>query len=230
MAVESFLVMLSKSLKPPIETISSMFINLIPNLFIALLVLIVGYITGKIVGKFVYIILNKVLNIDGWFKRKRMGKVFYNIKVSNFFSALVKWYIYVLFIIQSIEIGQIPLLISFVPTLTVFFPKIFGAIFIFALGLIIGEVGKIHVIKFDIPLKKQAGDLTKLLIAYIGLVLSLQTLGLDVTILIEMFKLGFLALVLTFSIAFGIGLGFAFKDEIVDSFKEMKRKSRGKKQ
>jgi hypothetical protein len=112
----------------------------------------------------------------------------------------------------------------------VFFPKIFSAIFIFALGLIIGEVGKIHVIKFDIPLKKQAGDLTKLLIAYIGLVLSLQTLGLDVTILIEMFKLGFFALVLTFSIAFGIGLGFAFKDEIVDSFKEMKRKSRGKKQ
>jgi len=63
---------LIQAIQIPLKQIASNFVNLTPNLLSSLLVLIIGYVVGKIVGKIVYLILAKVINIDGWLKKKKL--------------------------------------------------------------------------------------------------------------------------------------------------------------
>ena len=217
---------LIQAIQLPLQQIVSNFVNLTPNFFSSLLVLIIGYVVGKVVGKIVYLILAKVINIDGWLKKKKLENALYKVNVSSLFSELIKWYVYVLFIYQASIFLPFEIFSEFLKTLVFILPKAIAGVAIFAISLLLGEFVRLKILQTKFPFKQHVGSGAKFLIAYIVLVFILQTLGFQVDILIEAFRMGTLALVLTFSIALGIGLGFAFRDEIQKIIKEAKKKTK----
>lgn len=225
MALNELLNAIYASLILTIQKLWNMFILKLPNLFIAMVILIVGYIVGKIIGKFVYLFFHKILNIDGWLARKKLERTFFKANVSRILANMVKWYIFVLFLAEAL-VYVLPVTSSFLTMLTLYLPRIFGAIIMFIVGMFIGEMARKEVLKMDFEYRGKIGTIVKYLIGYIALVIGLQTIGFDVTILVELFRIAFAGLVLTAAIVVGIGFGIAYKDEIGRAAKTVFRKKK----
>ncbi len=185
-----------------------------PSFMASVVILIVGYAMGRIFSVIVKAFLSRILNVDEWLKRKNIKNAFYGIGVSDFYSSMIKWYIYLIFIAYALNYIEINLIKKFAEDFMEFVPRIFAVIFITSIGIIIGEKVRISVKEFEIPAKREIGSLLKFTVVYIFFVFSLQNLGFDATIFVEIFRIALLAVILTFSIALGISLGYALKDVV----------------
>jgi len=203
------------------------FANL-PNYFSMLIILLVGYAVGRIIEKLVYILLRKFLNLEGWLKRKKLTGAIYKIEISRLISLMAKWYVYILFLAQAILFINLPILTSFFSMLVEYLPRIFASIIVFILGLLLGEIIKQEIMKSNYAYRKELGSAAKYLIAYLVLVITLQNIGFDVSILIELLKIAFAGFVITLSLIIGIGVGFAYKKEIGNLVKDLVKKQKKK--
>ncbi len=185
-----------------------------PSFIASVVILIVGYAMGRILSVIVKVFLSRILNVDEWLKRKNIKNAFYGVGVSDFYSSMIKWYIYLIFIAYALNYIEINLIKKFAKDFMEFVPRIFAVIFITSIGIIIGEKVRITVKEFEIPAKREIGSLLKLMVVYIFFVFSLQNLGFNATIFVEIFRIALLAVILTFSIALGISLGYALKDVV----------------
>lgn len=199
------------------------FVLLVPNLFYAFIVLIVGYILGKAVGKLIEVFLGNFFNIDKWLKRKNLQDAFFGFSMTSLVGGAVKWYIYLVFIIQAFSLLNIKAFSMFLEWLTAFTPKIFAAFFIFVFGALVSEWVKQQTLKAKIPYKSTAGSFVKGLGLYIFLIAALQNIGIDVTIFITAFQIFLFGLVLTFALSFGISFGLALKDDAKKWLRKMRK-------
>ena len=194
----------------------------------ALIILLVGYAVGRIIEKLVYILLRKFLNLEGWLKKKKLTGAIYKIEISRLISLMAKWYVYILFLAQAILFINLPILTSFFSMLIEYLPRIFASIIVFILGLLLGEIIKQEIMKSNYAYRKEFGSIAKYLIAYLTLVITLQNIGFDVSILIELLKIAFAGFVITLSLIIGIGVGFAYKREIGNLVKGLVKKQKKK--
>lgn len=189
-------------------------VEMIPNLISALLILIIGYIVGKLIGAGVNILLTKVLGLDEWLERKRLDKAAYGMSISGFISGIVKWYIYIVFIGAAVTHLKIALLTPFVTDVINYFPRLIAGAIVLLMGLIAGEWIKMKIVETEIIFKEIISDFAKLVVISIFIVTSLSTMMIDATPLLWFIVIIVAGIVLTFSIAVGIGVGLALKDEI----------------
>ncbi len=194
---------------------------LIPNLIGAAVVLVVGYIVGKIIYKVVELVLVKGIDIDNWLKKKGLEDALMGLKFSDLLANLAKWYVYILFIAQALQIIGLKVLTDFANALIMFLPNLYAAIFILIGGAFISEFLKDTIQKMEMKYKDVLAGAVRFLILYFALVMALETIGIDATILIIAFKYAVLAL----SIALGIGLGLViavkFKDDIAKLLEDL---------
>ncbi len=196
-------------------------VSIIPGLVGAIIVLIIGYIVGKVVYKILEMILVKGIDLDNWLKKKGLEDALYGLKLSKILAELGKWYIYLLFIAQALQLVGLKVLTNFANALILFLPSLYASIFILIGGSLIGEFLKDTIVATDIKYKDTLGHVIKFLVLYFALVMALETLGIDATILIIAFQYAILAL----SIALGIGLGLIiavkFREDIAKLIEDL---------
>lgn len=106
-----------------IETIQASFADAIgtmvaylPKIIAAIIILIIGWFAGRIAGKIVSKVLDKVGVDDAVDKTiigdtiKKSGKT-----TVGFFDAVVRWFIYIIFIVAAVNVLNIDILTDFYP-------------------------------------------------------------------------------------------------------------------
>jgi len=184
--------------------------------------LIIGYIAGKTVGLIVRFFLYNVIGLDKWLEMKQI-KIFEK-GASSLLSNIAKWYIYLFFIGEALISTKVKFLEDIGNSLLNFIPKLFIGILIFVAGFIILEALQKEIIS-NLEIQEKYKSIISKIIRFIGayvlLVIALNQIGIDTTILIYLFIILFASIVLSFSIAIGIAFGFALKDkasEIIEKF------------
>ncbi|MCD6483257.1 MAG: hypothetical protein J7K83_03240 [Candidatus Aenigmarchaeota archaeon] len=199
-----------------------------PEFIFSSFILILGYVIGKSIEKIMYIALERFLGLNTWLRKKKLDRALYNMNVSKFYSALIKWYIYFVFIAQAVTPYNVEILNKLIYSLIVLYPKIAVFGFTATVALMIAEVVKNFILSMDFPNKEKAASLAKAVTLYVLIVSVLDSLGVDVEILVDLFRLVMITIGIAIGIALGIGLGFAFRKDIEKALKSFRIKRRRK--
>jgi hypothetical protein len=102
------------------------------NVLPAIILLLIGWVIGKILGRITRGVLRK-LNADRYFK---FGRGF---EVSNMFSIIVAWTIYLLFIISAVDVLKIEILTTALWNVLTFLGGVIQGIIIILAGYVLAK-------------------------------------------------------------------------------------------
>ena len=197
-------------------------VSILKSVIAASLIVIIGYIISKILGITTKKILYK-LGLDKYFIDHNLDYAIGKASPSKVVGEIVKWYILVLFLIPAISIlnlGEISVLlmdfVKWIPSLLVGTTIVIG-------GLIVSEyvAAKIRTLRFK--LINHIALAVKAVILFFFLDVAIVEIGLNISLVENTFLILLSGVVITMSLAIGIGLGFALKEDgkkLIDSIKK----------
>ena len=179
----------------------------------ALLILLIGWLIGKIFGKIVRSILKK-LKADRYFK---FGRGF---EVSNVFSVIATWAIYLLFIILAVDVLEINILSEILLDVLKFIPLMVEGIIIILVGYLVAKYVQGQVVASKVRYSEIIGQVIFFFAIIIAIDLALHSIGL------EPFVIDGIILILVGSIGLGIAiaLGLGLKDTVAKVAKKYSKK------
>jgi len=169
----------------------------------AILILLVGWLIGKIFGKMIRSFLKK-MKADKYFK---FGRGF---EVSNVFSVIATWAIYLVAIILAVDTLQIDILSTILLEVLGFIPLVVEAIIIILVGYLLAKYVQGQVVASKMSYSEIMGQMLFFLIIIIAIDLALHAVKL------EPFVIDGIILILVGSIGLGIAiaLGLGLKDTV----------------
>ena len=200
------------------------FVNILPGIVAAIIILLIGYFVALGIGHLVKVILVKS-GLDNYMQKAKLSKSVGHLRLSNIFGEITKWYIFIIFLQAGVDLLNLGTLSAVLNEFVLWVPNviiaaiiiIFGIAFSHFLGMKIEEHSEMSGVKFF-------SKLVKIVILFIVIVIGLQQIGVDASILENTFLLLVGALAIGIAIALGIGLGSALKTEsktIVDDIKKL---------
>ncbi len=195
------------------------FINFLPELIGALVVFVVGWFIAVWLGKLVSEILKRI-RVDYLFEKTQwdeaLEKADFKMKISDFIGGIVKWILIVVFLLAAVEILELSAFAGFLRAIVAWLPNLVVAVAIFVVAVIAADFAdklvKAVVGKMGVGYAKFSGAIVKWAIWIFAILAILSQLGVASDI-VQILVSGFVALiVLSASIAFGLGGKDAARD------------------
>ena len=200
-------------------------IEWIPAIIAALIILLIGWLAGKAVGKIITKIIEKI-RLDDAVDKTIIGE---SIKTSGmttagFFGVLVRWFIYIIFIMAAISVLNIQMLTDFMNQLVLYIPHLIAGIFVLIVGLILVNlvmdwIGE-QLMSREVSFADIITPLLKALFSLLVVVLALDQMLIDTTIIYTFLVPLAWGLGIGLAIAIGISLGWGIKDIVAEYMKE----------
>lgn len=207
----------------PVAFIGNSLLLFIRELILAALIIALGYV----VAWALHWAVKKALvhaKIDKWLQKNHVDKSIGYASVSELGASLVKWYIFLIFLIPAVShlaLGQLTgLLLDVVRWL----PHVIVAIAIMLFGLVLADFVSVHMNKAKGPAIKHLSGITRLLVIVFVAVVALQEIGIYLRLAESTFLIVLTGVTLALALAIGIGFGLGFKDEAAGIIKQMRKK------
>jgi len=185
--------------------LSDSFIKFLPNLLGAVVLLAIGWLIGSVVGRIVKEIVRRLKLDDLVFKNKK--PVF---KLSDIFSLIFSWSIYILFIQSAFEVLGIPVLVETLGAILAFIPGLIKAIIIVIAGYAIAEYVRGKIERSKIMYCELIGKAIFFLIMYVAIATALPSIGIDTSLINTIL----IILVASFGLGMAIAIGLGLKDTV----------------
>ncbi len=197
----------------PIANIFSNFVNSLPSVIVALVIVAIGYIVAAIIGHALRLILEKI-GLDKYVEKAHLTKAVGHTHLGGVLAEILKWYIFIVFL--GAAVSQLPfgVLTSLLSQLTLWLPNIIAAVLVVLVGFLVA-----HYVKFKIEQHSKmkgalvAGRVLKTVIIIIALILALQLVGVETSLLSNLVLIIIGAIAIGIALALGIGLGLGLKKE-----------------
>lgn len=200
------------------------FLLVLPSVVLAIILMVVGYILGWL-AKIALIKIVNYMGFDEWFGKQHLLAAIGNKSLSSIVGSILKWYIFFIFLKQSIELVNLLTLNEVLGFWISFVLLVIAALAILIIGLIFGRFARNAISATKYPLKKFIGLAVELMIVYVALVMGIRMIGLPAQLLEWTFLIAFAGIVLCASLMIGIGFGLSLKDEAKEVIKELKKKA-----
>ncbi len=194
----------------------------LPNLVAAIIIVVIGWVIGVVLKKIVMTVLQS-LKIDQWMEEQNLSPALGGQEVSGLVGSFVKWYVIAVFLAQAASTFQLFVLGDFLLSLAGFIPVLLVALVIFAIGILIARYVRNAVEATTHSHRKTIALIVEISIIYLAIVVALRSIGIEVQILEDVFKIAFMAFALTIAIIAGISFGFAFKEDAKRVLKEFQK-------
>ena len=104
----------------------------------AIILLIIGLILGRVLGKVVRLVLDKI-GVDTMVSKAGAGDTIEKTgwSISKFFDVVIRWFIYIIFIMAAVNVLNIQYLSDFMTALALYFPRLIIAAIILVVGMIL---------------------------------------------------------------------------------------------
>ena len=186
--------------------------SLIIGLILAIVILIIGYIVAKLV-KWALVRTLKQVKVDSFFRDTGLIESLRSVGftgIPDIIGLLVFWFIFVFFIAMALMRLEFTQLSEFMEEIILYLPKVIGAAVILLAALWFGTwaAGRMKepAEEADLPITSDTlGSIVKWVVVFIAIVLALELLGVDTTILVMTFVILIGAIALALAISFGMG-------------------------
>lgn len=185
-------------------------LEFLPNLVVALVVLILGWLFIKIITFFIKRAL-KMAKVDDLAEKLNEIELFrkVNFKPSKLITSIVKWILALIVLIVIADILKMKMLKDAIAGFIAYLPQLFSALAILFIGIIIANMVKNAVASvfksLNLSGAKAIGNILFLVIAVIVSITALNQAGINTDIITNNLTIIFGALLLAFTIAFGLG-------------------------
>ena len=182
----------------------------LPSLFGAMVLLLTGILTASLSR---WLILRLGHGLDQLAQRMSFGSHYLHLRwpVSRITAAIVYWLIILFFITAVAESLGLPGLADWIGELIVYLPSILVAVFIFWLGVILGRVVKEKIRSFATDSKLLHAEAIAIsvqgIIIMLAVVLGLDQMGVEISLLEDLFVVTAAAVFFAMALSFGIGAG-----------------------
>lgn len=194
-------------------------LTFIPVLIAAIIILIIGWIVGRIVGGVIKKILQRA-HLDDTMHDTDFGKSLAksNMTASGLIGSLVKWFIYIIFIMAAVNVLNIPLFADFLNAVVLYLPNLIAGFLVLIIGLIaINFVMKwIKSILSDqgVPFTHWIVVGIQILLSIVIIVIALDQWRIQTEIIYTFLVPLAWGIAIGVAIALGIGIGWGGKDAI----------------
>jgi len=206
----------------PLISLWNGFVMVIPGIIAAIILLIIGYFVALGIGHLFKLLLEKS-GLDHYLEKSKFAKAVGHFHLSRLVGEIIKWYIFIIFLAQAVDLLELGTLSSILQEFVRWLPSailaaivvIFGVALAHFLSMKIEEHTTTRGVRFF-------SKIVKMVVYFIVLIVALQQIGVDVSILENTWYLLIGALAVGLAIALGIGLGGSLKQEgreIVDDLK-----------
>ncbi len=212
---------------PYLSEILRIIIAWIPKLAAAIVVLVIGWAAGRAFGKAVSYVLDKI-GVDDILRSTSVGKSIEertHVKLTTIFDVIARWFVYLIAISTASDILGIAALTQIIQDILSYLPYLAAGIAIIIVGLVAGDflgdiiidVGK----KQGIEWADVIGNLFKVFIYFVVLLIGLRQMMIDVTLLEVIIQYFAIGVAVGGAVGLGIALGWGLKD-VVKKYAEEK--------
>lgn len=216
MAIADTLSRTTTAFQDTVYRLADGFANAVVGVIIGVIFVAIGWIVGVAIKKIVTRIL-ETLKVDEWAKEHDLTPAIGHLSLSSLVGSFVKWYVILIFLAQAATFVELAYVQTVLSALVFYIPILLGAAIIFLAGLMVGRFVRNKVLKTKHKFRDTAALLVELLIDYVALVIALQTVGFNVTILLDAFRISFSAFVVTAAIVVGLAFALSFRKEIKEA-------------
>lgn len=174
-----------------------------PLAIAAVILMLIGWVVGKILGKITKSLLKK-MDADKYFK---FGRGF---EISNLFSLIVSWIIYLAFIQAAVQVLGVKALTDFFGQILSFIPRLLEGMIIIIVGYVLAKYVQGQVIATKVEYSELIGRVIFFLTIIIAISLALPFFGIDTYLISNII----LILVGSVGVGIAIALGFGLKDTV----------------
>jgi hypothetical protein len=184
------------------------FVTAIPNIVGAIVILIVGWIIGSIVGAIVrrvtrFLDSNQMVRKSATMSRMENTRF----SLSNILGKVVKWFIFIAFLIPAADILRLPAISNFLDQIVLYIPNVIAAAVILVIGFILADFLKNTAAGFlgSSRLAEEHRLLIGNVIKYAVVVFTFMAALIELRIVPELIEILFGGLVLALALSFGLG-------------------------
>lgn len=201
--------------KPANNIVNSIF-DMIPYVLGAIVIIAVGVFISNLVAK----LLGSLLAGVGTDKliEKMTGTAPKKVVLSKLISSIVKYVLIIIFIVQGINVLQLPVLTDIGAAIIGYMPAVLSAVIIVAIGLFAANTAETALVK-KFPEAKASALVAKIAIYVLTAFLCLSQLNVANVIVETTFILIIAALCIAFAVAFGVG-GRKFAETTLDKLEK----------
>jgi hypothetical protein len=207
----------------PVTLIGYSLLNFVIGLLLAGLIVLLGYV----VAWAVHWVTKKALDhakIDKWLQKNNLDKSIGYASISSLGASLVKWYIFLIFLIPAVSYLALGELTGLLLDIVRWLPNVIVAIAIMMFGLVLADFVADKMSKAKGPAIKHLNNVTRILIIVFVTVVALQEVGIYLRLAESTFLIILTGVVLALSLAVGIGFGLGAKDEAAAIVKQFRKK------
>lgn len=186
----------------PANAVVARIFAMIPDVLGAIVIIAIGVVIAKLVSKLLESLLAGV-GADSLVE-KLTGNTEKKIALSKILSAVVKYVLVVIFLVQGINVLDLPVLTGIGTAVIAYLPAALSAVIILAVGLFAANTAEAALVK-KFPNAKASAMIAKVAIYVLVAFLCLSQLGVATAIVETTFILIMAALCVAFAVAFGIG-------------------------
>lgn len=192
----------------------------LPGIVAAIIILILGYIIAALIGWVVTEFLDRI-KLDRRVQRIARTEVIRNAELSEFIGVITKWYIFILFIGQAVELIDLGVLTDFLILVVGWLPNLIVAVVLIILALILGDYVAAKVMLTRIKGAKWVSQLLYVTIIVLIGIIALKQIGVDVSLVENIILLVVAALSVGVALAMGISLGLGLKEDAKKFLKDV---------
>jgi len=219
----SFFARLGYDIVSPLIALWDAFINSLPGVLGGILILIFGYLLGEVLELLIIRGLHKI-KFNKFIHSFKISKNLEKFDVSHFIGVLIKWYVFVIFLAPAASIAKMGTLSILLLDLARWVPHFLVAVLIVVFGWLAADVMGTRVEATKVKSKHMASLLVKTFIMVFVLVIALDQLKVNLTLLHETYVILLSAIAFGVALAIGIGFGLAMKDDAKKVIKNIRKK------
>lgn len=213
----------AEELLNPLVNLWNGFVIIFPGIVAAIVILLIGYLIALIIGHVVKVLLSKA-GLDRILLKVDLPKAIGKFKLSSLLGVLAKWYIFIIFIqaaVDAVNLGALSIILN---RFVLWLPQLIVAILAVFAGLFVAHYVS-HIVEAHTAMKgtKFMSSLLKVVIIFIAVVIALQQIGIEVSILENAFLILLASLGLGVAVAVGLAFGLGLRGRAASYMDKLKK-------
>lgn len=203
------------------DTIASI-VAFIPRLVGALIILVVGWLLGKFVGRLVREGVDAI-ELDRMVLETPLGKILGGTErsVSRSFASVTKWFVVALAVLAAANVLAIDLLSRWISTALSYLPAFIAGLLVILLGFVVADfignaISRTEAARETIYASWFAAG-TRMFLYFTAIVIGLDTMGIDVSILYVFARAAAWGLAAALAIGVGLAFGLGGRDYVANN-------------
>ena len=197
-------------------------ISALPNLIIALIIFVIGWGVGSLFGWLFKRILEKI-KFESYLKSHGLEDALGKVQITSIVVQLVKYYIWLVFIQAAVAQVNLGTITDFMTNVLLYAPVVVGSIAVVVAAAVFGEwVYEKFLESGKDPYLKTAGKMAKYLIIFLSVLVGLDTIGFDTSVIKLLILTGAQGISWGVALAFGISFGLGGQETAKDLIKSFR--------